>query len=426
MNILIIGAGGREHALAWKLAQSPLAGKIFCLPGNPGTASLCTNIAGDVSDFQQIERVVVENSIDIVVVGPENPLVSGLGDYLDKSPSTHHVLFVGPHKSGATLEGSKDFAKSFMFRHHIPTAKYHSFTSQQREQASAFLHSLLPPYVLKVDGLAAGKGVLILDNIDKALLSLDDIFGGKFGSAGDKVVIEEYLDGIELSVFVLTDGSSYMILPQAKDYKRALNDDKGLNTGGMGAVSPVPYADLTFMHKVEERIIKPTIRGLKEEGIKYNGFLFLGLMNCGGDPYVIEYNVRMGDPETEVVMPLIKSDLLSHLVAAASGRLSGEVIEISDSTAVTVVAVSGGYPEEYHSGYPVKGLDSAENVIIFQSGTALKDGNVVTKGGRVLSVTAVAKDLSSAVNMVYKQMKKIDFDKMYYRTDIGNDIAKLM
>lgn len=426
-NVLLLGSGGRENAIAWKLAQSPFLNKLYCLPGNPGMASMAECLDGKAADSERVREVIVEKDIDLVVVGPEDPLVSGMKDSLMEDSRTRQVLFVGPDRSGARLEGSKEFAKEFMTRHGIPTAAYRSFTASQIDEAAGFLKGLKPPYVLKADGLAAGKGVLIVDDYDEAVSELKDMFSGRFGAAGEKVVIEQYLSGIECSVFVLDDGTNYMILPEAKDYKRIYDGDRGLNTGGMGSVSPVPFADGEFMKKVEERIIRPTVEGLKNDGIDYRGFIFIGLMNCGGEPYVIEYNVRMGDPETEAVMPRIKSDLLSHLVAAASGDLTGEKLEVSSGTAVTVICVSGGYPEKYSKGKIISGTDSLEDVFLFHSGTSYDaNGALVTSGGRVLAAVAVADDLQSAIEKVYREMPKLCFDGMFYRRDIGQDVSEFL
>ncbi len=425
LNVLVLGSGGREHALAWKISQSEMLGKLYCLPGNPGTSTFATNIEGSLSDFEGIKDNVDKYNIGLVVIGPEDPLVNGIVDSFEKDPCFSDLLVIGPSQRGAMIEGSKDFAKEFMLRNAIPTARYKTFTADTLNEAFSFLETLKPPYVLKADGLAAGKGVLILNDLSQAHAELKEIFSGKFGVAGSKVVIEEFLDGIELSVFVLTDGVNYITLPEAKDYKRAKDGDKGLNTGGMGAVSPVPFADSLFMKRVEERIIKPTVQGLRDEKIKYKGFIFIGLMNCAGDPYVIEYNVRMGDPETEAVMPRIESDLLSHLLAAARGKLSSEKIVISKKNAVTVIATSGGYPESYVSGYPIKGLDTLKDVMLFHSGTKLAEGETVTKGGRVLAVTALEGSLLAAREKVYSEISKIDFTDIAYRRDIGLDILNL-
>lgn len=426
-NVLLLGSGGRENAIAWKLSKSPVLNALYCLPGNPGMSILAECISGKLSDVDRIKEVILDKNIDIVVVGPEDPLVNGLKDSLMDDDNTRHVLFLGPDRSCARLEGSKDFAKDFMTRHGIPTASYKSFSSEMLDLAVDFLKGLKPPYVLKADGLAAGKGVLIIDEYDKAVSELKEMFSGKFGSAGNKVVIEEFLSGIECSVFVLVDGTRYMILPQAKDYKRIMDGDKGLNTGGMGSVSPVPFADEAFMKKVEERIIKPTVSGLVNDGMDYRGFIFIGLMNTDGEPYVIEYNVRMGDPETEAVMPRITSDLLSHLIAAASGDLSGEKLEVSPDTAVAVMSVSGGYPEHYRKGFRISGTEALSDVLLFHSGTDFgADGELVTSGGRVLATVALGSDLFSARSKVYEEIVKIKFDGEFHRRDIGTDVAKYL
>ena len=428
MNVLVLGSGGREHAIAWKVKQSEKCTNLYCLPGNPGTAQIATNVSGGVKDFDAIKRCVLENGIDIVIVGPEDPLVFGLKDMFAEDPQLKDVLFVGPSKKGAQLEGSKDFAKEFMTRHNIPTAAYRSFTKETLEEADAFLATLEAPYVLKADGLAAGKGVLIIDSLEEAKAELRNMMGGKFGAAGNTVVIEQFLKGIEVSVFVLTSGKDYLILPEAKDYKRIGEGDKGLNTGGMGAVSPVVFADAQFMQKVEERIIKPTVEGFRKDDIDYKGFIFIGLMNCGGDPYVIEYNVRMGDPETEAVMTRIDSDLLSHLVAAAKGDLSGEKMEISKEGALTVVCVSGGSPEEYKKGLEMGGsrylYENAPDskIKVFHSGTAMKDGKLVTNGGRVLAVTVNGNGIEAQRSEIYAEIEKIGYEGKYFRRDVGLDL----
>ncbi len=428
MNVLILGSGGREHAIAWKVKQSKNCTNLFCLPGNPGTAQIATNVAAGVKDFEAIKKCVLENNIEIVVCGPEDPLVFGLKDMFAADEQLKNVLFVGPGKVGAQLEGSKDFAKEFMTRHNIPTAAYKSFTKETLAEADAFLEQLEAPYVLKADGLAAGKGVLILESLDEAKAELRNMMGGKFGAAGNTVVIEQFLKGIEVSVFVLTSGKDYLILPEAKDYKRIGEGDRGLNTGGMGAVSPVVFADAEFMAKVEERIIKPTVEGFAKDNIDYKGFVFIGLMNCGGDPYVIEYNVRMGDPETEAVMTRIDSDLLSHLVAAAKGDLSGEKIEISKNGALTVVCVSGGYPEEYKKGLEMSGSEYLysntpdSKVKVFHAGTAMQDGMLVTAGGRVLAVTVNGEDIEKQRETIYAEIEKIQYDGKYFRRDVGLDL----
>ena len=428
MNVLVLGSGGREHAIAWKVKQSKNCTNLFCLPGNPGTAQIATNIAAGVKDFEAIKKCVLENNIEIVICGPEDPLVFGLKDMFAADEQLKEVLFVGPSKLGAQLEGSKDFAKEFMVRHNIPTAAYKSFTKETLAEADAFLEQLEAPYVLKADGLAAGKGVLILEDLEEAKAELRNMMGGKFGEAGNTVVIEQFLKGIEVSVFVLTSGKDYLILPEAKDYKRIGEGDKGLNTGGMGAVSPVVFADAEFMAKVEERIIKPTVEGFAKDNIDYKGFVFIGLMNCGGDPYVIEYNVRMGDPETEAVMTRIDSDLLSHLVAAAKGDLSGEKMEISKDGALTVVCVSGGYPEEYKKGLEMGGSEYLysntpdSKIKVFHAGTAMKDGKLVTSGGRVLAITVNGEGIEKQRETIYAEIAKIEYEGKYCRRDIGLDL----
>src|SRR5574344_1819229 len=392
MNVLVLGGGGREHAIAWKIKQSKDCTNLFCMPGNPGTAQIATNIAGSPNDFSAVKTAVQNNQIDIVVVGPEEPLVLGLRDKFMADSALKSVLFVGPSASGARLEGSKEFAKEFMTRHNIPTAAFKSFSSSNLDEADKFLESLKAPYVLKADGLAAGKGVLILDDLAQAKSELRNMMGGKFGAAGNTVVIEQFMKGIEASIFILTDGKDYLVLPEAKDYKRIGEGDTGLNTGGMGAVSPVPFVTGEFMKKIEERIIKPTIKGIQEEKIDYKGFIFLGLMNCGGDPYVIEYNVRMGDPETEGVMTRINSDLAKLLSDCADGKLRDSEFRISPDTSVTVMLVSGGYPEHYQKGMVMSGLDDVEDdVVLAHAGTKLdENADVVTAGGRVIAVTAPA------------------------------------
>lgn len=423
INVLILGSGGREHALAWKIAQSNLLGELYCLPGNPGTSEIAKNIECSINDFPRIKDIVLENNIGLVVVGPEGPLVNGIKDFFKNDSELAPILFIGPDKVGASLEGSKKFAKEFMSRHNIPTAAYNSFIAGEQNKAIDFLNQLKPPYVLKADGLAAGKGVLILDTVEEAVTALEEMFSGKFGAAGDKVVIEEFLSGIEVSVFVLADGQDYMILPLAKDYKRINDGDKGLNTGGMGAVSPVPFADKAFMEKVETRIIKPTVDGINSEGIDYKGFIFIGLMCCNGEPYVIEYNVRMGDPETEAVMTRIESDFLKHLIAAAKGEIASEKIEITSKTAVTSIIVSGGYPDDYVNGFPIIGIDDVQDIHVFHSGTmSSQAGGILTNGGRVLALTSIGEDIASAREHLYNEISKIDFEGMYYRKDIGLDI----
>lgn len=422
-NVLLLGSGGREHALAWKIAQSPLLGEFYALPGNPGINTLAAGIDGSVTDFDLIRRTVMEKQIEMVVCGPEDPLVNGLKDYLMSfSEIRERLLFVGPGKDGARLEGSKDFAKEFMARHGIPTAAYRTFSGNQADEAKAFLRTLRPPYVVKADGLAAGKGVIISSTLEEADAALEDIFGGRFGAAGAKVVIEEYLEGVEVSFFVLTDGHRWLLLPEAKDYKRIEDGDKGPNTGGMGSVSPVPFCTSEFVQKVCEKIIGPTVHGISSEGMDYRGFIFFGLMNCGGEPYVIEYNVRMGDPETESVMPRISSDLLQHMAAAAAGDLSGENVLFSEEAAVTCIIVSGGYPGKYGKGYPISGLEDMDGLTVFSAGTAMKDGRTVTSGGRVLAVTALGSDIADAKDAVYSKIDRISFEGAFHRSDIALDM----
>lgn len=422
MNILIVGSGGREHAMAWKIKQSSKLGKLFIAPGNAGTSELGTNIPVGVSDFEGLKKAVIENSIDLVLVGPEVPLCEGLHDFFSSDDHLKNVLFVGPYQYGAQLEGSKDFAKEFMKRHKIPTAKYLAVTSENLEEGLSFLKSLQSPYVLKADGLAAGKGVLIINDVQEAEDSLKEMLGGQFGTASSKVVIEEFLNGIECSVFAITDGKDYRVLPVAKDYKRIGEGDTGLNTGGMGAISPVPFADEVFMQKVEDRIIRPTVEGLKKDEIAYNGFIFFGLINVGGEPMVIEYNARMGDPETEAVMLRIKSDFVDLLIGAAEGSLGAKSIEIDTRSAVTVMLVSGGYPGSYEKGKVISGLELIEDSIAFHAGTSFKDGNVCTDGGRVIAVSSYGENMHDALACSYKNAAKISFDGMYYRKDLGFDL----
>lgn len=423
MNILILGSGGREHTFAYKIAQSKRCQKLFVAPGNAGTASIATNVDLKVTDFEAVKKCVIENAIEMVVVGPEDPLVQGVADYFAETPELKHVMLIGPSKRGALLEGSKQRAKEFMMQHNIPTAAYETFTAESLEAGKAFLENLNPPYVLKADGLAAGKGVLILDNLEEAKQELENMLThSKFGEASSKVVIEEFLDGIELSVFVLTDGKNYKILPTAKDYKRIGEGDTGLNTGGMGAVSPVPFADAILMKKIEERIVKPTVNGLSEERIDYKGFIFIGLIKVNNEPYVIEYNVRMGDPETEVVLPRIKTDLVDLLKATYRQKLGNLNIEIDERAATTVMLVSGGYPEDYKKGKEISGLEYVEGSIIFHAGTKLENGKTLTNGGRVLAVTSLDDDFRKALKKSYQNIDKLNFDRMQYRSDIGFDL----
>lgn len=427
MNVLILGSGGREHAFAWKLAQSKQLQNLYIAPGNAGTSQCGTNVNIGVNDFEAIKNLVWEKAIDLVLVGPEDPLVNGIHDFFLQDEILKDIPVIGPKKDGAQLEGSKDFSKQFMLKHGVPTARYKSFTKTNLSEASDFIDSLEAPYVLKADGLAAGKGVLIIDNKEEAKLELNNmILNAKFGNAGNTVVIEEFLKGIELSVFVLTDGKSYKILPAAKDYKRIGVNDTGLNTGGMGAVSPVPFADEAFIRKVEERVIMPTIQGLNKDGIDYRGFIFIGLMNCGGEPYVIEYNCRMGDPETEVVIPRIESDLLDLLNGVATQTLYQKQFSVTSDVATTVVLVSGGYPEEYEKHKVVSGLDEKTQSHVFHSGTMLKDNVVVTNGGRVFAVTSFGKSIKEAVDKSMATAQLISYDKKYYRNDIGQDLMKLV
>lgn len=423
MNILLLGSGGREHALAWKITQSTKCSQLFVAPGNAGIAQIATNVAVNPTDFNAVKQFVLENAVEMVVVGPEDPLVKGIYDFFKNDSDLNKIPVIGPSQHGAQLEGSKEFAKQFLVKNNIPTARYEAFTKDTVEAGCEFLTTLNPPYVLKADGLAAGKGVLILNDLAEAQQELKNMLvDAKFGDASSKVVIEEFLDGIELSCFVLTDGKSYKILPTAKDYKRIGEGDTGLNTGGMGAVSPVPFADATFMQKVEERVVIPTINGLKNDNIEYKGFVFIGLIKVGNDPFVIEYNVRMGDPETEVVIPRIKSDLVELFQAVANQTLENAVLETDERTATTVMIVSGGYPEDYEKGKTITGLDQVENSIVFHAGTAEKDGNIVTNGGRVIAVTSYGGNFKEALKQSYKNVEKINFDKKYYRTDLGFDL----
>ncbi|MBZ0327204.1 MAG: phosphoribosylamine--glycine ligase [Altibacter sp.] len=424
MNILIIGSGGREHTFAYKIAQSERCDKLFVAPGNAGTAAIATNLPLSVTDFEGIKECVLQNNIEMVVVGPEDPLVHGIANYFSEDKDLKNVMLIGPSKRGALLEGSKERAKEFMMQHNIPTAAYASFTKESLAAGKQFLETLQPPYVLKADGLAAGKGVLILKNLEEAKRELENMVAhSKFGEASTTVVIEEFLDGIELSVFVLTDGKNYKILPTAKDYKRIGEGDTGLNTGGMGAISPVPFADTVLMKKIEERIVKPSVNGLQKENIDYKGFLFIGLIKVGDEPYVIEYNVRMGDPETEVVLPRIKSDLVTLFEATFQQRLDEVDLEIDARAATTVMLVSGGYPEAYEKGKEIKGISEIRDSIVFHAGTTLKEGVLVTHGGRVLAVTSLDADYKLALKKSYLNIAKLSFDRMYYRTDIGFDLA---
>lgn len=423
MNILLLGSGGREHALAWKISQSPLCGHLYIAPGNAGTSQCGINVDLSPVDFVSVARFCKEEDIRLVVVGPEEPLVKGIYSHFQTDKTVSHIPVIGPSQEGALLEGSKDFAKAFMGRHQIPTAAYRSFTKDDLVSGHRFLETLAAPYVLKADGLAAGKGVVILQDLSEAKAELSAMLSdAKFGAASATVVIEEFLKGIELSVFVMTDGSSYKILPEAKDYKRIGEGDIGPNTGGMGAVSPVPFADQSFMRKVEERIVKPTIDGLKKEGIEYKGWIFIGLMNVAGDPFVIEYNVRMGDPETEVVLPRIQSDLVELLVATGNGKLSSVELRTDPRTVVTVVMVSGGYPGDYEKGKTISGLDRPSNSILFHAGTKMTNGAVVSNGGRVLAVTSYGSSIREASKASYDTISGIAFDGMYCRRDIGQDL----
>lgn len=423
MTILLLGSGGREHAFAWKMLQSSLCTQLFVAPGNAGTAAIATNVNLDPTDFEAIKTFVLQEKVAMVVVGPEDPLVKGIFDFFNNQDELKHIPVIGPSQKGAQLEGSKEFAKEFLVRHAIPTAAYDSFTKETVEEGCRFLETLQPPYVLKADGLAAGKGVLILPNLAEAQEELRNMLvHEKFGTASSKVVIEEFLDGIELSCFVLTDGKNYKILPTAKDYKRIGEGDTGLNTGGMGAISPVPFADAVLMEKIENRIVKPTINGLQKDGIVYKGFVFIGLINVNGEPIVIEYNVRMGDPETEVVIPRLKSDLVALFLAVANEKLDEISLEIDPRSATTIMVVSGGYPEEYEKGKVISGFENVTDSIVFHAGTKNSNGKIVSNGGRVLAVTSYGSDFQEAIKKSYQNIGKLNFDTMYFRKDIGFDL----
>lgn len=423
MTILLLGSGGREHALAWKMLQSTKCSQLFVAPGNAGTASIATNIPINPNDFKAVKNLVLQEKIEMVVVGPEDPLVLGIYDFFKNDAAINHIPVIGPSTVGAQLEGSKEFAKEFLVKHKIPTAAYDSFTATTVEKGCRFLETLQPPYVLKADGLAAGKGVLIISDLEEAKTELRNMLvHAKFGNASAKVVIEEFLDGIELSCFVLTDGKNYKILPTAKDYKRIGEGDTGLNTGGMGAVSPVPFADAVLLEKIETRIVKPTVEGLQQEGIEYKGFVFIGLIIVKGEPIVIEYNVRMGDPETEVVIPRIQSDLVELFQAVADGKLNEVTLDIDERSATTVMLVSGGYPEDYGKGYEISGLEHIEDSLVFHAGTKLENGKVLTNGGRVLAITSYGNDFQEAIKKSYQNIDRLHFDKIYFRKDIGRDL----
>ncbi|MFN7675727.1 phosphoribosylamine--glycine ligase [Flavobacterium sp.] len=423
MTILLLGSGGREHALAWKMLQSPKCSKLFVAPGNAGTAQIATNCSLDILDFDSIKSLVLQEKVEMVVVGPEDPLVQGIYDFFKNDETLKNIPVIGPSKVGAQLEGSKEFAKEFLIRHHIPTAAYDSFTAATVEKGYEFLETLQPPYVLKADGLAAGKGVLIIQDLAEAKEELRNMLvHAKFGKASKKVVIEEFLDGIELSCFVLTDGKNYKMLPTAKDYKRIGEGDTGLNTGGMGAISPVPFADAILLEKIETRIVKPTIEGFQKDGIEYKGFVFIGLIIVKGEPIVIEYNVRMGDPETEVVIPRLKSDLVELFQAVADEKLDEVTLDIDERSATTIMVVSGGYPEDYEKGKVILGIEKVADSIVFHAGTKLENGQVVSNGGRVLAVTSFGENFQEAIKKSYQNIDKLHFDKMYFRKDIGKDL----
>ena len=423
MTILLLGSGGREHAFAWKMLQSPLCTQLFVAPGNAGTESIATNVNLKITDFDALKSFALSEKVEMVVVGPEDPLVKGIFDFFQNDTDLKHIPVIGPSKRGAQLEGSKEFAKEFLVKHNIPTAGYDSFTKETVDAGCAFLETLQPPYVLKADGLAAGKGVLIIQELAEAKQELRNMLvHSKFGEASSKVVIEEFLDGIELSCFVLTDGKNYKILPTAKDYKRIGEGDTGLNTGGMGAVSPVPFADAILLEKIENRIVKPTIDGLQKDGIQYKGFVFIGLINVKGEPIVIEYNVRMGDPETEVVIPRLKSDLVELFLAVANEKLDEKTLEIDSQSAATIMIVSGGYPEEYVNGKVISGIETVTDSIVFHAGTKVDNGQIISNGGRVLAVTSLGTNFEEAIKKSYQNIDKLHFDTMYFRKDIGFDL----